>query len=47
MVVVDGEAGAAYDEVLPYTSRIVFDSPTSFHYIAVRGTRWLLVDERL
>lgn len=47
MVVVDGVAGGSYDTVLPYNARILFDSPRSFHYLAITGNTWYLVQETL
>jgi hypothetical protein len=46
-VVVDGQAGNRYDFVLPFYARMVFDSARSFHYLANRGTSWVLVEETL
>jgi roadblock/LC7 domain-containing protein len=46
-IVVDGQAGQAYNAVIPGTAKIVFDSATSFHYLAIRGTRWYVVEETL
>jgi hypothetical protein len=46
-VVIDGQPGPAYDTVLPYTGRIRFDAANRFHYIAIRGSTWYLVQEKL
>ena len=42
------EEGARYDTVLHHRNAgIVFDSPRSFHYLAIRGKTWYLVQETL
>ena len=46
-VVIVGRPGDRYDDVLPLYGYIVFDSARSFHYLARRGTSWLLVEETL
>jgi hypothetical protein len=47
MVVVDGQEGTRYDELVPFRGRILFDSVRSFRYLATRGTRWVLVEETI
>jgi hypothetical protein len=47
MVVIDGQAGPAYDTVLPYTGRIRCDAGDQFHHIAICGSTWYLVQEKL
>jgi WD40 repeat protein len=46
LVVVDGNNGNRYDE-LPGLGMIYFDSENSFHYLARKGNRILLVEERI
>ena len=45
-VVVDGEEGKQYDGILK-GSRIVFDSPESLHYLALKGMSIYLVEQKL
>jgi roadblock/LC7 domain-containing protein len=47
-VVVDGLEGEQYDEIVTVGGgRIIFDSPDSLHYLAVKGNRVYLVEEIL
>ena len=47
-VVVDGIEGKQYDVVVTAGGgKIVFDSPDSFHYLALEGDRVYLVEERI
>lgn len=46
VVVVDGKEGKAYDGLLE-RSRIVFDFPSNFHYLAVKDGSIYLVEEKL
>jgi WD40 repeat protein len=45
-VVLDGNNGKAYDDILGQ-GEIIFDSPDSFHYIAIKGNNIYLVEEKL
>ena len=49
MVVIDGQEGVLYDEILFPPAGIAgfFDSPGQFHYIANKGEGLYLVEERL
>jgi Tol biopolymer transport system component len=44
-VVVDREEGKQYDAIPE--GRIIFDSPDSFHYLAIKGNNIYLVEERV
>ena len=46
LVVVDGNDGRSYDFILG-EGQVVFDSPTSFHYMAAQGKNILLVQESI
>jgi hypothetical protein len=48
LVVVDGNEGNRYDSLLAeFGGRIVFDSPTTLHYLALKGHTIYLVEETL
>ncbi|HLB01158.1 MAG TPA: hypothetical protein VJO14_07205, partial [Bacteroidota bacterium] len=45
---VDGSRGPVYDVILTRKGgKIVFDSASAFHYLAVRGSDVLMVSEKL
>jgi WD40 repeat protein len=47
-VVLDGDRGTRYDAfVMRGGGKIMFDSPTSFHYIVIENYGFLLVEERI
>jgi hypothetical protein len=46
LVVVDGNNGTGYDE-LPGLGMIYFDAANSFYYLARKGKRILLVEEKI
>ena len=47
-VVVDGQEGKSYDGIITSVGGgIIFDSPDSFHYLAVRDSSVYLVEEKI
>ena len=48
-VVVDGVEGKKYDDIkqLPGIARVIFDSPNSLHYLAIKDDSVYLVEERI
>ncbi len=47
-VVVDGKEEKQYDGIITFVGgRIVFDSPDTLHYLAVKGNRIYLIEERI
>ena len=49
MIVVDGQEGSQYDDIVAprESGGIIFDSPNQLHYMAQRGNAFYLVEERL
>lgn len=46
LVVVDGKEGTRYDDMAP-GSAVIFDSPNSLHYLALKGNNIYLVEETI
>jgi hypothetical protein len=46
-VVVNGKEGKQYDDIITAGRKIPFDSPESFHYLALNGNSIYLVQQRV